>query len=110
MEACLFFAWRSVKKGMRDRMRKLVLSIRSLWLKIKSASPGWFLAKLAIYAVFVVGYFFLVLHFLGDWVKQVFDENKTLYAIAALTLIIMQGVLLEILTSALMKVIRRKAR
>lgn len=84
--------------------------MRSLWLKIKSTSPGSFLAELALYAVFVVGYFFLVLHFLGGWLKQVFDENKNLYAILALALITVQGIFLEMLTSALLNLIRRKVR
>ena len=91
-------------------LRRLRLAIKSFWLKIESAFPGSFLIKLAIYALFVTGYFFLVLHFLGAWLKQIFDENKTVYAIAALVLIIVQGVFLEMLTSALMKVMRHKTR
>lgn len=91
-------------------MRKLVLRMRTLLLKIKIASLGWFLAELVIYAFFVLAYFFLVLHFLGGWLKQVFDENKNLYAILALALIIVQGVLLEMLTSALLQLIRRDGR
>jgi hypothetical protein len=74
------------------------------------ASFGWFLLELAVYACFVLAYFYLVLHFLGDWLKQVFVENKTLYAILALGLIVVQGVLLEMLTSAIFRVVRRKAR
>jgi hypothetical protein len=73
----------------------------------KSASIGSFLVELIVYAVFVFAYFFLVLHFLGNWVKHIFDENRTLYAAVALGLIIMQGVALEALTTALLRVIRR---
>lgn len=91
-------------------MRKLWLTMRALLLKIKEASLGSFLAELLLYALFVLGYFFLVLHFLGGWVKPVFDTNKTLYAIMALALIIVQGVLLEMMTSALLRVILRKTR
>ena len=91
-------------------MRKLLLNMRALWLKMRSASPGSFLLELALYSIFVIGYFMLVLHFLGDWVKQVFDENKSLYAVVALTLIVVQGVFLEMLTSALMNLIRRRVR
>jgi len=91
-------------------MRKLWLSMRSLWLKIKSAMPGSFLSRLTVYAFFVAGYSFLILNFLGAWLKQIFDENKTIYAILALTLILVQGVFLEIVTSALMNVLRRKFR
>jgi hypothetical protein len=76
----------------------------------KIASFGWFLLELAVYACFVSVYFYLVLYFLSDWLKQVFVENKTLYAILALALIVVQGVLLEMLTSAIFRVIQRKAR
>ena len=78
--------------------------------KIKLAALGSFLAELAVYAIFVFGYFFLVRHFLGDRVKQVFDENKNYYAILTLALIIVQGVFLEMLTSALFRALRGKER
>ena len=71
------------------------------------ASIGSFLVELIVYAVFVFAYFFLVLHFLGDWVKHLFDGNRTLYAVVALGLIITQGVALEALTTALLRLIRR---
>ncbi len=82
--------------------------MRGLFQKIESL--GSFLVELVVYAGFVTAYFFLVLHFLGGWVKEVFDGNKILYAILALGLITVQGVLLEMLTSALLRVIRRKVR
>ncbi len=76
----------------------------------KSASLGSFLVELSVYAVFVFAYFFLVLHFLGGWIKNVFDQNKTLYAFVALALIIVQGVALEMLTTGLLRVIRSRER
>ena len=79
-------------------------------LSQKIASLGSYLAELVVYGCFVSAYFFLVLHFLGDWLKHVFDENKALYAILALALILVQGVLLEMLTTALLKLIQRKMR
>ncbi|MDB6034520.1 MAG: hypothetical protein JWM16_4858 [Verrucomicrobiales bacterium] len=66
-----------------------------------------FAIELVIYAVIVVAYFFLVLHFLGDWVTSIYKTHRTLYAFIALTLIVVQGVVLEMLTTALMKRIRR---
>ena len=57
---------------------------------------------------FVFAYFFLVLHFLGGWIKHIFDQNKTLYAFVALGLIIAQGVGLEMLTTGLLRVIRSR--
>ena len=76
----------------------------------KSASLKSFVMELGVYAVFVFAYFFLVLHFLGGWLKHVFDQNKTTYAFVALGLIIVQGVGLEILTTALLRVIRSRER
>ncbi len=67
-----------------------------------------FLVELVVYAILVVGYFYLVLHFLGGWIKTVYDEDKTLYAIVALALMIGQGVVLEMVTSGLLKFIRSK--
>lgn len=78
--------------------------------KLKIAPLGSFLAELAVYALFVLAYYFLVLHFLGDRVKQIFDANKIHYAALALALIVVQGVFLEMLTSALLRVIHRKGR
>jgi hypothetical protein len=75
-----------------------------------SASLGSFLMELLVYAVFVFAYFFLVLHFLGGWIKHVFDQNKTLYAFVALALILVQGVALEMLTTALLRIIRSRER
>ncbi len=70
-------------------------------------SAGSFLIELGVYALFVFAYFFLVLHFLGNWLKHLFDDKRVIYAIVALTLIIVQGVFLEMLTSTLLRVIRR---
>jgi len=75
---------------------------------LKIASLGSFLMELAVYTVFVFVYFFLVLHFLGNWIKHLFDQNRTLYATVALALILVQGVVLEMLTTALLKLIRRR--
>ena len=66
--------------------------------------------ELLVYVVFVFAYFFLVLHFLGGWIKHVFDQNKTLYAFVALALILVQGVALEMLTTALLRIIRSRER
>jgi hypothetical protein len=73
----------------------------------KIASAGTFLLEMLVYATFVFAYFWLVLHFLDGWLKHVFDSNRPLYAILSLVLISAQGFLLEILTSALLRIIRR---
>jgi hypothetical protein len=57
-----------------------------------------FLIELAVYAALVTVYFFLVLHFLGNWLYHVFQQDRRLYATLALVFIITQGVVLEALT------------
>ncbi len=74
------------------------------------ASYGLFLVELLLYAVFALVYFLLVLRLMGGWIKEVFDANKIFYAILALALIIGQGVLLEMLSRALMWAVQRKGR
>ena len=61
-----------------------------------------FAVEVLVYAVLVVGYFFLVLRYLADPLKQLFDENLILYAFVALGLIVVQGAALEIITSFLL--------
>jgi hypothetical protein len=61
-----------------------------------------FLVELVVYAAFVAGYFFLVLHFLGDWLHDLFLTDRRSYAALALGLIIGQGILLDALTRLLL--------
>lgn len=68
----------------------------------RSVTVVSFVLELGLYAVLVTGYFFLVLHFLGGALRNLFETNKTTYAIVALALIIGQGVLLEVLSTALL--------
>lgn len=78
-----------------------------------SLKPGvlkTFLIELLIYAVFAVGYVIAVVHLLDVWLKHLYDDDRFLYAVVALALIISQGVLLQLLTSWLVKVINRKKR
>ena len=67
-----------------------------------------FVVELIVYAVIVVAYFFLVLHFLGNELKNLFDSDKRLYAAVALLLMIGQGIGLEITTTWLLRFIRRR--
>jgi hypothetical protein len=61
-----------------------------------------FVIELIIYALLVVGYFYLVLRLLGEPLKTLFDESLLLYALVALALIVAQSVLLEAITSFLL--------
>jgi hypothetical protein len=57
--------------------------------------------EVLVYAILVVGYFFLVLRFLGEPLEGLYANNLTLYAFVALGLIVVQGAVLEIVTSFL---------
>mgnify|MGYP001795759756 CR=1 FL=1 len=67
------------------------------------------LVELAIYAVLVSGYFFLVLHFLGDWLYQMETHRRYIYAVVAIVLIIGQAVLLESVTTFLLRLLRGRS-
>ena len=53
-----------------------------------------FLIELAVYALLVVAYFFLVLHFLGGWLQQLEIHHRNTYGGVAILLIIGQAVFL----------------
>jgi hypothetical protein len=67
-----------------------------------------FVLELLVYGALVTVYFFAVLHFLGDWLAHVYGNNKKLYAVAALGLIIIQGVVLEMITTGLLRFFYRQ--
>jgi hypothetical protein len=70
------------------------------------SSLGRFSLELAVYALLVTSYYFLVLKFLGVWLYGLFQNERQTYAAVALALIIAQGVLLEILTRILLNWIK----
>jgi len=59
-----------------------------------------------LYAGLVVVYVFFVIAFLGNWLYALYAHHKVRYAFAALLLIIGQGVVLEMVTTVLLKLIR----
>jgi hypothetical protein len=67
-----------------------------------------FLLELIVYGALMVAYFFLVLHFLGDWLLGLYQQDNRLYAVAALFLVVCQGLVLEIFTTGLLRWIRSK--
>lgn len=64
------------------------------------------LIELPLYGLLVVGYFFLVLHFLSDWLGNLHAHHNTIYAIVAIALIIGQAVVLESVTTWLLRLFR----
>jgi len=70
---------------------------------------GWlksFLVELVVYSVLVVGYFFLILHLLADWIDHIYEGDRRVHAAIALALIVGQGIALELLTAALFALIK----
>lgn len=62
--------------------------------------------EILIYSVLIFGYYMMVLRYLGDWIASIFHSNLYIYAFAGLGLIFVQAVLLDLLTSFLMKFIK----
>ncbi len=65
-----------------------------------------FAIELVIYAGLVIGYFFAVLHLLGGWLVQLETQHIRVYALVAIVLIIGQAVVLEAVTTGLMRLLR----
>jgi hypothetical protein len=61
--------------------------------------------ELTIYGVLLAVYFLVVLRFLGQPLTRLFDSNLPLYALAGLGLITAQGVVLDGVTSMLVRLI-----
>lgn len=68
-----------------------------------------FAIELVIYSLLVIAYFFLVLHLLGQWLYQLEVDHRYLYATLAILLIVGQAVLLEALTTFLIRLIRGRS-
>ena len=66
------------------------------------------LIELALYSVFVLVYFLGVLHFLGGWLGDLFEHQRITYATATIVLVVVQAVGLELLTSWILRWVRRR--
>ncbi len=69
-----------------------------------------FAIELAVYSVFVIIYFFLVLHLLGDWLYYLEAQHRYIYAGVALLLIAGQAVALDTVTTLLFRFLRGRWR
>ena len=65
-----------------------------------------FALELVIYAALVTGYFFAVLRLLGGWLVQLETQHIRVYAVVAILLIIGQAVVLEWITTGLLRLLR----
>jgi hypothetical protein len=60
-----------------------------------------FAIEVFVYSLLIVGYFLLVLRFLGEPLDELYTNNLVLYAFVALALIVIQAAALEWVTSFL---------
>ena len=72
--------------------------------------PSWktFFLELLLYAALLVVYFAFVLHYLGGWFKELYDHDRDLFAIMALVVMITQTLVLEMVSSTLIWLLRKK--
>ena len=97
-------AWDEIKAFAIELVKK-----KTKAQQIDSAPSGkQFALEIGIYVGLLLCYFFLVLSFLSNWLKNLFDHNKPIYAVVALALIAVQGVVLEVVAVALLRVIKSK--
>lgn len=64
-----------------------------------------FIIELAVYGILLVIYFFAVLQFLDGILNNLYLNNTTLYAVVGLALIVAQAVVLEAVTSYLIRLL-----
>jgi hypothetical protein len=68
-----------------------------------------FAIELVIYTVLVVGYFFLVLRFVAHSLFDLEQRHIVLYGAISIALIVGQAVLLEIITTGLLRFLRGRS-
>jgi Ni/Fe-hydrogenase subunit HybB-like protein len=68
-----------------------------------------FLFELAIYSVLITVYFLLVLHFLGAWLSHLDKSHIRIYAVVCVALIIGQALLLEAVTTWILRLLRGRS-
>ncbi len=92
-------------KGRRFSVKSLLLELVKKRTKAqdKNASLRAFIAELVVFTGLVVAYSFGVLAFLAGWLRTLFEQNKPVYAVVALGLIVAQGVILDIVSALLLK-------
>jgi hypothetical protein len=78
--------------------------------KDSAKSVRLFAIELAVYAVLVTAYFFLVLHLLGNWLYRLEMQHRILYAVVAILLIAAQAVVLDAVATLLFRFLRRRWR
>lgn len=101
--------WRGKLRGATKRTGNGEVSemaLVSATKKEKTNTLRAFLLELGVYAIFVTGYFFLVLHYLSGWLQNLHLNHVRIYAVVTILLVIGQAVLLESVTTWLLRLLR----
>lgn len=69
-----------------------------------------FWLEVVVYSALIVGYLLLVLKTLDRPIARLYTEHRVSYAFAAVLLILLQGIVLELLTKVLVGIFRTNAR
>jgi hypothetical protein len=79
-------------------------------MKKEARKALWaFGVEIAIYSALVVAYFLLVLRFIAGGLQNLEQRHIVLYALVAIALIVGQAVLLEIITTGLLRLLRGRS-
>jgi hypothetical protein len=68
-----------------------------------------FLVELVVYGFLIAGYFLLVLHLLGPSLGQIAKDHIRLYALLCVVLILGQSIVLESITTFLLRLLRGRS-
>jgi predicted PurR-regulated permease PerM len=66
--------------------------------------------EIAVYALLMAGYLFVVLRYLAEWLHQLFLHDRKAYALVALAAVVVQGLVLDQLTRLLLHLVRADRR
>ncbi len=90
-------------KGKQPKVARGVLHGLALLSRRRKRQIGTAAINLVLYAILVVAYFFVVLKWLNEPLARLCRENLTHYAAVSVMLILGQGLLLDIVTSNLLR-------
>ncbi|MEO6969405.1 MAG: hypothetical protein ABI217_00740 [Chthoniobacterales bacterium] len=68
-----------------------------------------FAIELVIYGCLIAAYFLLVLHFLGPSLAEIEKTHVRLYALVAVALVLGQSIVLELITTFLIRLLRGRS-
>jgi hypothetical protein len=79
-------------------------------MKKEAQKTLWaFGVELLIYSALVIGYFLLVLRFVAESLRSLEQRHIVIYGLVAIALIVGQAILLEFITTGLLRLLRGRS-